>query len=161
MAVVNDEASKTASYLLWALSGRKYSGTTTVTEKYECPCVRIRSRVGIAEPGLFDVQPYLVDGGVYNGVCGCPGTINGVHTRLRLRGRPVRHVSRVVRDGVEVDPGKYQLVNASVLQPAPGASLDLCGAEVTYTFRVEPPTAGRRAARYLATGLTKSFSGLD
>ncbi len=28
------EAVKTASQLLWSLSGRKYSGTTTVTEKY-------------------------------------------------------------------------------------------------------------------------------
>lgn len=155
------EASKTASFLLWALSGRKYSGTTTVTEKYECPCRRLQSRVGMLDAGLFDVQPYLVDGGVYNGVCGCIGVINGVHTKLRLRGRPVRHVSRVVKDGVEIDPGMYQLVNASVLQPAPGASLDLCGAEVTYTFGTEPPTAGRRAARHLATELAKSFSGED
>jgi len=28
------EAAKTASHLLWAMSGRKYSGETIVTERY-------------------------------------------------------------------------------------------------------------------------------
>ena len=28
------EAVKAASYLMWALSGRKYTGVTTVTERY-------------------------------------------------------------------------------------------------------------------------------
>lgn len=155
------EASKTASYLLWALSGRKYSGTETVTEKYECPARYSPSLRQLQDPGLFAVEPFMRDGVIYNRACPCAGAINGTHTRLRLKGRPVRHVSRVVQDGVEVNPSKYQLVNAAVLQAAPGASIDLCGAEVTYTYGTEPPTAGRRAARHLATELTKSFSGED
>ena len=161
------EASKTASFILWALSGRKYSGTTTVTEKYESPCRRPLSVRQLSEPGLFAIEPYLRDGDVYNAVsggvsgCGCNGAINGVHTKLRLRGRPVRSISRVVSGGKEIDPSKYQLVNGSLLQAAPGASLDLRGIEVTYTYGIEPPQAGRRAARYLAAELVKSYSGED
>lgn len=153
------EASRTASFMLWALSGRKYTGTSTITERYECPCRRSRSRYRYRyaeQLGLFDIEPYLYPDEI---ACGCTGMIGRTHAQLRLRGRPVRSVSRVSRDGEEIDPGQYQLVNASVLQAAPGASLDVCGLEVTYTYGIEPPTAGRRAARYLATELAKHFAG--
>lgn len=158
------EASKTASFILWALSGRKYAGTATTTETYQCPCRRTLSIRHSAEPALFAVEPYLRDGGVYNSAandvaCSCSGVVNGVHTRIRLRGRPVRSISKVMSGGQVVDPDKYQLVNSSQLQGAPGASLDMCGITVTYTYGTEPPTAGRRAARYLATELVKSYSG--
>jgi hypothetical protein len=159
------EACKTASFLLWTLSGRKYSGVTTVTEKYECPTRSVLSSSRYHDPALFPFEPYMASGAIYNSVggngCACGGSINNVHTKIRLRGRPVLQVSRVSDNGVDVDPEKYRLVNRSVLQASSGTSLDLCGLDVTYTYGVEPPAAGRRAARYLAQELTKSFEGKD
>ena len=156
------EACKAASYVLWAFSGRKYHGTRTVTERYECPC---RSSM--------EIQPYLDgSGNIYNRVgglneqsaysnigCGCAGTIGGQHMRLRLRGTPVRSVEQVKRGDTVLDPSTYKVVNSSLLQ-LQGAG-DVCGLEVTYTYGVTVPVAGRRAARKLASELVRGWSGED
>lgn len=158
------EACKVASFVLWAFSGRKYAGTRTVTERYECACrsAPLPSLRNIQD-GLFDVEPYMVDGAITNrfGGCGCAGTVGGQHVRLRLRGRPVRAVQQVISGGVTLDPDAYQIVNSQVLQAAPGGSLDVCGLEITYTYGIEPPTAGKRAARMLAEQLALSMAGQD
>lgn len=155
------EACKAASYVLWAFSGRRYSGTRTVTERYECPC---RSSLGIS--------PYLDgNGNVYNSVgqvspyggstgCDCGGTVNGRHVRLRLRGTPVRSVEQVKRGDAVLDPAQYKVVNSSQLQ-LQGAGTDVCGLEVTYTYGVAVPVIGRRAARKLARELVAGWSGDD
>lgn len=155
------EACQTSSYILWALSGRKYDGYKTVTETYECPCRTIRPRD--LWPASTFAYPALARGIITNVVsetleCGCP---TSAHRRLRLRGRPVRSVLRVVSGGETVDPANYLLVNHSVLQAAPGGSLDPCGLEVTYTYGARPPVAGRRAARYLAEQFVKGWAGDD
>lgn len=157
------EACQTASYIMWALSGRRYSGLRTVTESYTFPCRsvdpidRLYSLTGGVRPGLQN-------GAVVNSrsSCGCPGSFGGVHSRLRLRGTPARSVQKVVSGGETLDPSRYALVRSSVLQAAPGtALLDLNGVEVTYTYGVEPPIAGRRAARLLARELVYGWSGDD
>lgn len=156
------EACKAASFVLWAFSGRKYHGVRTVTERYECPC-----RTGL------DVYPYLDGkGNIYNRVgglygasgaptsgCGCGGTVGGQHVRLRLRGTPVRSVEQVKRGDEILDPDTYKVVNSSMLQ-LQGAG-DVCGLEVTYTYGVAVPVAGRRAARKLASELVAGWEGKD
>lgn len=165
------EACQTASFILWAMSGRKYTGPRTVTETYEFPCQTIphytRGVVDLRDvsqnDGPFFAQPYMYDGNITNvirgGGCGCSGTVNGQHVRLRLRGRPVRSVSKVVSGDTTLDPDEYQVVNSSMLQAAPGAFLNMNGLTVTYTYGVEVPHAGRRAARYLAQEFVKGWSG--
>lgn len=165
------EACQTASFILWSLSGRKYVGVKTITETYEFPCsttphyvrgivdMREHSREG--SPAM--AQPYMYNGEISNvitsGGCTCGGTVNGQHVRLRLRGRPVRAVSKVVSGGTTLDPDEYQVVNSSMLQAAPGAFVSFNGVTVTYTYGVDVPHAGRRAARYLAMEFVKGWSG--
>lgn len=153
------EACKMASYVLWAFSGRKFSGIRTVTERYECPC----------RSSALSVYPYLDgSGNIYNAVdrgipttdCGCGGTVGGRHVRLRLRGNPVRSVQRVVKNGEVLDPSTYKIVNGSLLQLT-GSNHDVCGLEVTYTYGVSAPVAGQRAARKLAEELVAGWSGED
>lgn len=151
------EACKTASYTLWAFSGRKFHGTRTVTERYECPCRSASS---------FKIYPYMQgDGEIRNALypmdnpgCGCTGTVAGRHVRLRLRGTPVRSVTKVAKNGTVLDPSEYKIVNGSLLQLT-GTFQDVCGLEVTYTYGVNVPVAGRRAARQLASELVKGWSG--
>lgn len=153
------EACKMASYVLWAFSGRRFSGLRTVTERYECPC----------RSSALSVYPYLDgSGNIYNAVdrmmptsdCGCGGTVGGRHVRLRLRGNPVRSVQRVEKNGEILDPSTYKIVNGSLLQLS-GTAQDVCGLEVTYTYGVSAPVAGQRAARKLAEELVAGWSGDD
>lgn len=163
------EACQTASFIMWALSGRKYQGIRTVTETYEFPCRStphyVRGIVDLrdlsTDDGVTFAQPYLYNGNISNvilsGGCGCSGTIGGRHVRLRLRGRPVRSISKVVSGSRTLDPSEYQVVNSSMLQAPPGAALDLNGLTVTYSYGVGIPHAGRRAARYLAHEFAKGW----
>jgi hypothetical protein len=149
------------------MSGRKFSGITTVTERYVCtldPYLRIGG-------STLNYWPTLVNGSIYNMPTGgydrsgnhdymADGT--SVHGRLRLRGRKVVKV-HAVRDiyGEIIDPSMYYLVDHSVLQSVPNSTWRPCNVEVSYTYGTPPPTAGRAAARVLATELVKLYENDD
>lgn len=158
------EAAKAASYLLWALSGRKYSGVTTVTERYVCA-----GRTYRYGPALDNNKAILVDGDVYNFFSDDLDfyedmTSDGMTStsRIRLRGRPVTKVHTVRnRVGAVIGPDKYYLVDHSTLQSVVGVPWSPCNVEVTYSYGVEPPTLGKMAARTLAIEFAKLWSGDD
>lgn len=145
------EAVKAASYLMWALSGRKYTGATTVTERYVrfAPLINTRliqeaaiinSRVNKA---LSIVEPWV-----------------SAETRIRLRGQPVTEVVAVrnVNGGI-VSPDSYYLVDHSTLQFSEGALIVPADIEVTYSYGAVPPTLGRMAARRVAQEFVKLWEG--
>lgn len=161
------EAIKTASYLLWAMSGRKFSGTTTVTERY----------VSAYDPFLrsggsrFNYSPVLIDGQVENVPHGGSGRYShrdfqgdgtSSYSRVRLRGRKVVEV-HTLRDqnGGIIDPSTYFLSDHSTIFGTPNAKWTAANVEVTYTYGSPPPTAGRAAARILATELVKLYENDD
>ncbi len=147
------EACQAATGLLWALSGRKFHGVQTVTERYQCLCAPVLGA------GVSTVYPDIVYGQIVNRwLC---GRSELDHTRVRLRGRPVQSVSEVLSRGQALTQADYRVVNRSVLEAAPGGILDPWDVTVTYTFGAPPPAAGARAARYLADQLVKSWSGED
>ena len=158
------DAAKAASYLLWVLSGRKYTGVTTVTERYVCA-----SRTYQYGPASGTYTARLIDGDVHN----LPMsrfdfyddmTSDGlaVASRLRLRGRPVSKI-HAIRDraGNVIDPNRYYLVDHSTIQPVPGVPWLPCNIEVTYSYGVEPPTMGKAAARMLAIEFARLWAGED
>lgn len=152
------EACKAASYLMWAFSGRKYHGIRTVTERYECPCSSplVTSK--------WAATPSIVNGNITNvpsgSGCGCPDTVAGRHLKLRLRGAPVRSVQKVSKGGVELTSSDYKIMNGNLLTITSGIT-DICGLEVTYTYGVNVPGAGRLAAKKLAYELVLSWEGDD
>ena len=158
------EAVKVASQLLWSMSGRKYGGINTVTEKYVCA-----SRAYRLGASARNYTPELVGGDMYN----IPFdefddyaelTTDGMSpsTRLRLRGRPVIKIDSVRdRTGMIVDPSNYYLVDHSTLQARSGTAWAPCNIEVTYTYGSPPPASGKAAARTLATEFIKLWSGND
>ena len=158
------EAAKSASYLLWALSGRKYSGVTTVTERYVCA-----GRTYRYGPAVGNDQAVLVDGDVYNFFSDDLDfyedmTSDGMTStsRIRLRGRPVTKI-HTIRDraGNVISPDKYYLVDHSTIQAVVGTPWTPCNVEVTYSYGVEPPALGKMAARTLAIEFSKLWSGDD
>ena len=158
------EAVKTASQILWSLSGRKYGGSITVTEKYVCA-----SRAYRLGQSAKNYTPELVNGQVYNIPFDefddyAEMTTDGMSpsSRLRLRGRPVTQVHSVRdRTGKIVNPSRYYLVDHSTLQARSGVPWTPCNIEVTYTYGSPAPAAGRAAARVLATEFIKLWSGSD
>jgi hypothetical protein len=149
-----EDAIQLASQMLWAMSGRKYSGTATVTERYVrfSPLINTRllqeaavlnSRVNKA---LQIVEPWV-----------------SAETRIRLRGQPVTqiHTVRNVGSGVIVSPDSYYIVDHSTLQFSEGALIVPADIEISYSYGVLPPIAGRMAARRLALEYIKLWSGSD
>lgn len=158
------EAAKAASNLLWALSGRKYSGVTTVTERYVCATLAYRygssSRNTRADLVLGEVynMPYS-DMDSYTAV-----TTDGMspQSRLRLRGRPITKIHAMRnRAGVIINPNSYYLVDHSTIQSVAGSRWSPCDSEITYTYGIEPPTMGKMAARALAMEFCKLWNGDD
>ena len=161
------EACKSASYLLWGMSGRKYSGVTTVTERY----------VSSYDPYLrsggssLTYTPTLVDGNVVNIASGgfnryadddFQGDGTSANSRVRLRGRKVVKVHTLRDlDGNIIEPNKYYLSDHSTILGVPGSGWSPSQVEVTYTYGTPPPTAGRAAARVLATELVKLYEDDD
>lgn len=157
-----DEACSLASFVLWAFSGRKYGRARTVTETYECACSRPSDWY---MPARWPAVPVL-DGGAVSNVmtaaeCGCQGVQGGRHTRLRLRGTPVRRVHRVRTASGVLDPSLYRVENSGLLTLSQAAPGDVCGLEVTYTYGTGIPGGGRLAAKLLAQEFVKSWSGDD
>ena len=89
------EACESASFILWALSGRKFSGLYSITERY---CLEERS---------LEERYFLVPGVGYS----LPSNIHVIRYEdlqqkvVRLRGRPVLTVESVfgVNSGEEID----------------------------------------------------------
>jgi hypothetical protein len=158
------QACKSASQLLWAMSGRKYSGINTVTERYICTTRRYR--YGASERNY---TAELLNGNVYN----IPYqdfnnyvdvTSDGLtpQSRLRLRGRPVIKIHNIRnRAGEEISPDNYYLVDHSTIQAAQGVPWAPCDIEVTYTYGAQAPELGRQAAKYMALQFIKLWSGED
>jgi hypothetical protein len=146
------------------MSGRKYSGVTTVTERYVC-----QNRVFRLGASVNTYQALLLDGAVFN----IPSdefdnfndrVVDGLspESRIRLRGRPVTKVHSIRRrDGIIIDPSAYYLVDHSTIQAATGVPWTPCNLEVTYSYGTYPPTMGKMAARTLAIEFAKLFADDD
>lgn len=145
------EAVKAASHIMWALSGRRYSGTQTVTERYVrfAPLINTRliqeaaivnSRINKA---LAIVEPWV-----------------SAETRIRLRGQPVSQIVTVrnVNGGI-VPVDNYYLVDHSTIQFSDGALIVPADIEITYSYGSEPPTLGKMAARRIAIEFVKLWEG--
>jgi hypothetical protein len=161
------EAVKTASHLLWAMSGRKFSGQTTVTERY----------VSAYDPYLrsggsrFNYYPILIGGQVENIPVGSvsrnshhdyQGDGTSSYSRLRLRGRKVIRIHNLRdQNGNIIDSDTYYLADHSTIYGTPNAKWSPSNVEVTYTYGSPPPVSGKTAARILATELVKLYEGDD
>jgi len=146
-----EQAVQSASYVMWALSGRKYSGVTTVTERYVRFAPLINTRL-IQEAAIINsrinkalqiVEPWV-----------------SAETRIRLRGQPVQEVVTVRNVGGEiVNPSAYYLVDHSTVQFSEGALIVPADIEVSYTYGTNPPPLGKMAARRVAIEFVKLWEG--
>lgn len=159
-----DEACKVATYLLWAMSGRKFSGVTTVTERYTC--VLRNNRLGPStktnSPVLFGGDVYNIPSGDYDEYSELVADGLSPDARIKLRGRPVTEIHAIRnRNGVVIDPSNYYLVDHSTIHIKAGTPWTPCNTEVTYSYGTPVPVAGKMAAKTMALEFAKLWAGDD
>jgi hypothetical protein len=157
-----EEAAQVASNLLWAMSGRKYTGETIVTERYTCTLRN--NRMGPSDrtnsPVLFGGDVYNIPSGDYDEYSELVADGLSPDARIRLRGRPVtRIISMRNKNGEILDPSSYYLVDHSTIHIKAGTPWTPCNVEITYAYGVPVPTAGKMAARKLAIEFARLWSG--
>ena len=162
-SVYAGDACQMASNILWAMSGRKYQGTTTVTERYFTAIDAFRYQ-GSSAKQFF---PHMIGGSVFNlpaedwndSAYQSDGTSS--LSRIRLRGKPVHevHLVRSGYDGSIIPEDAYYLAEHSTLIANKGTPWTPGNLEITYSYGQQPPTAGRQAARVFAIELIKSWEG--
>jgi len=146
-----DDACKAASYLLWALSGRRYTGTTKVTEHYIrfAPLINTHliREASIIYSHIDETLPLVK-----------PWATN--ETRIRLRGQPVQkvHAVRNANGGI-VSEDTYYIVDHSAIYFYRPALIIPADIEITYTYGMNPPLLGKMAARRVATEFIKLWTG--
>lgn len=164
-SIYADDACQVASNILWAMSGRKYAGTTTVTERYFTAIDAFRYQ-GSSAKQFF---PHMIGGTVFNlpaedwNDSAYQSDGSSSLSRIRLRGKPVQevHLVRSGYDGSIIPNDAYYLADHSTLIAYKGTPWTPGNIEVTYTFGQQPPTAGRHAARVFAIELIKAWEGDD
>jgi len=158
----SEEAVQVASNLLWAMSGRKYVGVTTVTERYTCTLRN--NRMGPSSktnsPILFGGDVYNIPSGDFNEYSELMADGMSPESRIKLRGRPVTKIHSIRSNtGKILDPSGYYLVDHSTLHIKAGTPWTPCNIEITYSYGAPVPVAGRMAARKLAIEFARLWSG--
>jgi hypothetical protein len=156
------EAAQTASYLLWAMSGRKYTGETIVTERYTCTLRnnRIGPSTKTTSPVLFGGDVYNIPSGDYDEYSELTSDGMSPDSRIKLRGRPVTKIHAIRnRLGEVLDPSSYYLVDHSTVHIKAGTPWTPCNTEITYSYGTPVPIAGKMAARKLAIEFARLWSG--
>jgi len=159
-----EEAAQIASNLLWAMSGRKYTGETIVTERYTCTLRN--NRMGPSDrtnsPVLFGGDVYNIPSGDYDEYSELTSDGLSPESRVKLRGRPVTRIITIRnRNGLILDPSTYYLVDHSTIHIKAGTPWTPCNVEITYAYGIPVPTAGKMAARKLAIEFARLWSGDD
>lgn len=141
------EACETASYLLWAMSGRKFSGLTKTRELYE-----------FNTPSLGFIADRVTIGDLQQAFLGLPTVTRDYHKRIQLRGTPLRQIGLIKRvsNGSVLANNEYYVTDHRVLNFRSEISDIL---EITYSYGTPPPAAGRMAARALAIEFAKLWGG--
>lgn len=156
------EAIQVASNLLWAMSGRKYTGETVVTERYTCTLRN--NRMGPSDrtnsPVLFGGDVYNIPSGDYDEYSELTADGLSPDARIRLRGRPVTEIiSMRNKNGDILDPSSYYLVDHSTIHIRAGTPWTPCNVEITYKYGIPVPVAGKMAARKLAIEFARLWAG--
>lgn len=148
-----DEAIGAASHILWALSGRKYSGTRSTVEYYDA-----RQGLGL-NPHLGSVQQQAISQTYPSDYvcldCGFPH-------KMRLRHTPVQRVLSVEVNGTLLTPQQYALIDRSSLGfPFGRLGCAASCVRISYIWGVNPPAGGRAACVRMAEQFLLAWNNDD
>jgi hypothetical protein len=143
-----EEAVQSASFVLWALTGRQFGGVRTVTETYCQANQPAYSPSSASTSGQSSYYPEIRSGGIIN-ACG-GGCAGGCEHTLNLRGTPIVNVTEVLIGGSAVPLTSVSIVDRARIAPQSGCWGTCSDVTVTYQYGSYPPFAGIAAATELA-----------
>lgn len=151
-----DEAAEAASWVLYRLSGERYSGIRTATEWYGYERANCWCGAQFFEGDWTSSNFHI------HMIMGPYGVANIEPDRIRLRHVPVETIV-TVRDHVGlVDSSKYTLEDDAYLVRTDCIPWTLrSGIEIQYSYGTLPPAMGRSAAIKLANQFLLAYSGSD
>lgn len=166
-----------ASEILFALSGRRFSGSCSLTVR---PCSQGSIDylpVGFKSPDLDWARGWTRNPWGYGCFCSPSAGSCGCQSEIILEFAPITSITSVKVDGVTLDPARYRLDENLYLVRLPNAdgssaswpcgqdmtlaSTELNTFEVSYTYGVAPPVSGLRAAGELACHLALACVGSE
>jgi hypothetical protein len=154
-SVFAEYAIDSASFLMWSLSGRKYSGLKTTTEHYVCPqydiptgCVNLGNGSYVDRTNSVVIHILSVLDSAQQGV------------KIPLRKTPIRKIEYVEVSGVRLNSVDYYIENNRnlVIVRNIGACSDIV---IQYKYGVEPPSMGVLAATVLANNIIDDLEGRE
>lgn len=158
------EALQTASYLLWVLSGRRWSGWHETTEEYVCDGFKTRCGEWRPTSTQWQIAEQFFVGASGDRLWGRrPG-----QRFLFLRRRPARELLAVqrMRTGELIDLSTLAIYDYAYIAPTKLDDIcdtcwDPCGLEVTYKWGGPVPPAAVTAVLELANEFVKSIECPD
>ena len=144
-----------ASFLLWSLSGRKYTGVKEITEHYVCPQYDIPVDCTWIDDTTFEDRSQ----GIIRHVLSVLGSDqSGV--KIPLRHGPVRDIDYVEVGGKRLKSSTYYIESNKYLIIT-GAVPACSGITVCYKFGVLPPSMGKLSAIILANNIVDDLEGRE
>lgn len=141
-----------ASFILFKRSGQKYPGVQSVTEWY--------GRRGTSCWSCSSLSLYTDGSG--NVIYPHGHRFYGSDPEaLRTRGRPIVSVESVESAAGVLDPSEYKVSNNGVIYRTSGRWNFDTGVTVSYTYGMNPPSAGRLAAILLGDEMLLAYTDPD
>jgi len=142
---------KAASFFNW-ITGFCWPGCC---ERVAEPCWESCSGCSCSHWGGPKFTPMMIGGQWRNTGCGCCSAGSCCDQQgIPLRPKPVKEVSKVIVDGVEIDPDDYRLTRTGLLVREGGMDWPDCGGiEIYFSAGAEPPEWVACAAREYAREL--------
>lgn len=168
-----------SSYVLWALTGRRFGVCTTKIRPCRKSCTGDSGALPWVAPwgewGGWDggfVQPLLYRGSWYNITCGCGNKCSCTEICEVVVPAPLCGIVEVKVDGVVLDPTAYRCDDWRTVVRTDGACWPLCQDmsaddtedgtwSITVQHGVPVPPAGVAAAATLACEVLKSCTGAE
>lgn len=170
-----DLAIASASYVLWALSGRRFGVCEITVRPCSRECLGQGGPLYVPWASFYSsgfVVPYLFRGAWYNLSCGCQSECSCTELCEVTLPSPLCEVSQVKLDGVVMDPAAYRCDDWRKLVRIDGGCWPLCQDmdkdddqpntwSVTAQFGLEVPAMGKLAAAELACEFLKGCVGVE
>lgn len=147
--ILAERALRYSSFILWSLTGQRFTPNTSVIEYYDTRKTLVRGST---------IYPMFIDGQPYNVNPSCTCSCGITHT-IRLREQPVRWINGVWVNGEPLDATQYILLDNSVVALLGSAACGSSCVKISYVYGTGLPQEAKSVAATFAIEFLRDWSG--